>query len=450
MSTYDYDLFVLGAGSGGVRAARLAAAMGKRVAVCESMRVGGTCVLRGCVPKKLLVYGAHVSEELEDASAYGWDIAASRFDWQRLICNKNRELDRLNRIYIGLLETPGAHIIDGRGVFLDAHTLSVEGTRYSAEHILIAVGAWPHIPELPGRELAISSNEALDLPTLPKQIVIVGGGYIAVEFAGIFNGLGSKVNLIYRGEQILRGFDDDIRNHLAEALTGRGVDVRVGVNATALATTSNGQVEVQLTDGSRIVADHVMFATGRHPNTLDLGCEAAGVEIGPGGAVQVDEYSRTSQPHIFAVGDVTDRINLTPVALHEASCFVNTVFAQRPTPVDHHYVASAVFSQPPIACVGFTEAQARDQSLQIDVYESSFRPMKYTLTERLERSYLKMLVDRVNDRVVGVHMLGLDAAEIIQGVAIAMKAGATKAHFDATIGIHPSSAEELVSLRSVR
>ena len=446
MASYDFDLFVIGAGSGGVRAARLAAGYGARVAIAEDYRIGGTCVIRGCVPKKLLVYAAHVREEIEDAAGYGWTIPGPKFDWPTLIAQKDREIARLEAAYRKLLAGAGVEIIEGRVRFLDHHTLEVAKRRITADKILIATGAHPI--RLPGYDSAnsITSDEAFHLERLPERIAIVGGGYIAVEFAGIFNGLGSRVSLLYRGDQILRGFDDDLRHGLANELSRKGIDLRL--HAVVHGVEASGKCwRLSLGDGRRIDVDRVMLATGRRPTTQELGAEAAGVELAHHGAVKVDAYSKTSRDNIYAIGDVTDRLNLTPVAIREAVAFADTVFGQHPWAMDHETVASAVFSQPPIGAVGLTEAAARQRHGAIDVYKSSFRPMKHTLSGRDEKTLMKLVVDRSSQRVLGAHMLGPDAPEIIQALAIAVKMGATKQQFDEAVAVHPTAAEEFVTMR---
>ncbi|MEX1148117.1 MAG: glutathione-disulfide reductase [Sphingomonadales bacterium] len=447
---HDFDLFVIGAGSGGVRASRMAAGYGARVGICEDYRVGGTCVIRGCVPKKLLVYAAGYKAQLADAAAFGWDVGETTFDWATLIANKDREIDRLNGLYLQTLKNAGVELLNGRGRLLDANTVEVsgaDGTRVvTAKHILIATGGWPVMPPVPGIEHAISSNEAFQLERLPERIAVVGGGYIAVEFAGIFHGLGARVNLLYRGEKILRGFDMDVRDTLTEAMLAKGLDLRVGVNVTCIEK-ANGGLMLSLTDGSTLEVDAVMYATGRAPNTEDLGLDAADVMVDANGAVVVDQYSKTSAANIYAVGDVTDRVALTPVAIREGAAVAATLFGGKPTAVNHDHVPSAVFSQPEVATVGMTEDTARAAYGDVDVYVSRFRPMKYTLPGRDERALMKLVVDRATDRVLGAHMVGPDAAEIIQGVAVAITSGATKTDFDITLAIHPSSAEELVLMR---
>jgi glutathione reductase (NADPH) len=447
MAAYDYDLFVIGAGSGGVRASRMAASYGAKVAIAEHYRIGGTCVIRGCIPKKLLVYAAHYHHDFEDARAYGWDLGEASFSWSRLIANKDKEIDRLNGIYIGLLKNSGVAMFEGRAVLEDAHTVRIGERKISAKYILIACGGWPVKPAVPGIEHAITSNEAFHLPALPECVVVVGGGYIAVEFAGIFNGLGAKTTLLYRGEQILRGFDDDVRAHLAIEMCKQGVAVRVKSDVSRIDKQSDGSLKLTLLDGTLLACDAVMYATGRKPNTANVGLEQAGVKLDPSGAIAVDGFSQTSVPNIYAVGDVTDRIQLTPVAIKEGAAVAATLFAGKPTRADHKDVPSAVFSQPPIGTVGLTEAEAREEVGAVDIYKSSFKPLKHTLTGRDERTFMKLVVDAKSERVLGAHMVGSDAAEIIQGIAIAIKMGATKAQFDATVGIHPSAAEEFVTMR---
>lgn len=444
--SYDYDLFVIGAGSGGVRAARMAANMGVRTAVAEDGRLGGTCVNIGCVPKKLFVYASQFADNFADAPGFGWSVGETSFDWSTLIANKDREIDRLNAVYGNLLDQSGVTLLPARANFIDAHTLRVGDTTATADKILIATGGHPVVPELPGREHAIVSDLAFYLDELPDRIVINGGGYIAVEFAGIFHGLGVEVTQLYRGPMFLRGFDDDLRHHLAETMRYRGIDLRFDTNIERIEKSGTG-FTASLTDGSTINAGQIMYATGRAPNTTGLGLDDLGLELSKNGAIMVDQYSKTNLDHIYAVGDVTDRVALTPVAIHEAAAFVRTVFADEPTPVDHHLIPTAVFSQPSMATVGCTEAHAREEHGEVDVYRSSFTPMLNTLSGRAEKMLMKMIVDRASQRVLGIHVLGPDAAEIVQGFAVAVKMGATKAQLDATIGIHPSAAEELVTMR---
>ncbi|CAA7625147.1 glutathione-disulfide reductase [Magnetospirillum sp. SS-4] len=449
MSSHDFDLITLGAGSGGVRASRLAAQAGKRVAVVEESRVGGTCVMRGCVPKKLLVYGAHFAQDLADCQGYGWDVEGVAFDWPRLIAAKNAELNRLEGVYQRILRDSGVTLIEGRGTLADAHTVMVGGRSHTADTILIATGGRPSLPDIPGIEHAITSNEALDLMQLPGRVVIVGGGYIAVEFAGIFNALGAAVVQVLRGDTVLRGFDQDIRAALAEEMVRAGIDLRTETQVQSIERNDHGY-SLRLTGDETVEADLVLYATGRAPNTAGLGLERAGVALNGKGAVVVDEYSRTSVANIWAVGDVTDRVNLTPVAINEAVAFVRTAFLGMPAAMDYDAIPSAVFSQPPIATVGLTEAEACRRYGEIDVYLSRFKPMRNILAGRDERTMMKLLVDRASDRVVGLHMAGADAPEIVQGFAVALKCGATKAQFDATVGIHPTAAEELVTMRERR
>jgi len=447
MAQYDYDLITIGAGSGGVRASRVAASQfGARVAIVETSRVGGTCVMRGCVPKKLLIYGAHFAEEAEDALGYGWSVDGLRHDWSALIEAKARELQRLEGVYHRLLRDAGVTLLPGFGRVVDPHTVEVDGKTVTAEHILIAVGGWPTLPEIPGIEHAITSNEALDLDARPDRLVVVGGGYIAVEFAGIFNALGSKVTEIIRAGQILRGFDEDVRDTLATEMEKKGIRIRRECQVTSIEKKADGTLSLLTTCGEEMEADAVMYATGRSPKTKGLGLEEVGVILDRHGAVVVDGDNRSSVPSISAIGDVTNRVQLTPVAIKEGMAFALSTFAKTPTRVDYADIPSAVFSQPPIGTVGLTEAQARERG-PVDVYLSRFRPMKYTLSGREERTMMKLIVCRKTDRVLGAHMVGVDAAEIIQGIGIAIKAGATKAQFDATVGIHPTAAEEFVTMR---
>ncbi len=443
---HDLDLFVLGAGSGGVRAARVSAGMGARVAVCEDDRLGGTCVNRGCIPKKLYVYASHFHDEFEDAVAYGWSPVSPTFDWPTLVANKEKELGRLNGIYAGLLDGAGVETIRGRGTLVDAHTVRVGDETYTAKHILVATGGYPIVPDVEGREHAITSDQAFDLETLPERIVVVGGGYIAVEFAAIFNGLGVETSLLYRGEIPLRGFDMDVRTTVTEESRKKGIDVRLETNVTRIERAGDG-FRATTTRGDVIEAGQVMYATGRAPNSRGMGLEEVGVELNRKGAVVVDDYSRSSVASIHAIGDVTDRLNLTPVAIHEAMCLAQTLFNDNPTKPDHREVATAVFCQPEVGTVGFTEEEARAEHGAVDIFRTRFRALRHTLTGRDEGTMMKLIVDRASDRVVGCHMAGAHAGEIIQGIAIAIKCRATKAQFDATIGIHPTSAEEFVTMR---
>jgi glutathione reductase (NADPH) len=445
----EVDLFVIGAGSGGVRAARIAAAHGAKVAIAEEYRVGGTCVIRGCVPKKLLVYASRFAHEFEDAAGFGWTVPEPAFDWPTLIANKDKEIDRLERAYVANLEKPGVVILRSRAVLADPHTIRLAGGEtIRAANVLIATGGAPTLgAAIPGREHVISSNEAFHLPALPPRILIQGGGYIAVEFAGIFAGLGSAVTLIYRGTNILRGFDDDVRTHLRAEMERHGIAIATGDTVVGVEQ-AGGAYTVALAGGKRIEVDRVMFATGRQPNIAGLGLESVGVRLAQNGGIAVDEFSRTSVPHIYAVGDVTNRINLTPVAIREGHAFADTVFGNRPTKVDHAHVPSAVFSEPEVGVVGLTETQARERHARIDIYKSTFRPMKATLSGRETRMLMKLVVDGMSGRVLGCHIVGEGAAEMIQMVAIAIKMGATKADFDATMALHPTAAEELVTMRA--
>lgn len=446
MSNYDYDLFVIGVGSGGTRAARMIASTGAKVAAAEQQFLGGTCVNVGCVPKKLMVFASHFAEDFEDAAGFGWDVKPDRFNWSRLIENKNTEISRLNGVYRRLLDNAGVKLYEAPAKIIDRHTIMVGNETVTTDRIIVATGGWPTMPEIPGIEHAISSNEVFFLPELPKRFIVVGGGYIAVEFAGIMNGLGSQVTQIYRGEKILRGFDEDVRDVLSKEIVRKGVDLRTGTNITAIE--KQGEILVAtLTDGTTLEADCIMFATGRHPRTQGIGLEEIGVEMDAKGAIKVDDYSRTNLDNVWAIGDVTDRIALTPVAIQEAMALYRTEYLGDPTPCDHANVPSAVFSQPPVGSVGLTEAQAAAQYGTLDIYRSTFTPMKLSLTEREEKTMMKIIVDQASQKVVGVHMVGPDAGEIIQGIAIAVKMGATKRDFDRTVGIHPTAAEEFVTMR---
>jgi glutathione reductase (NADPH) len=446
LADYDYDLFVIGGGSGGVRGARMAASTGARVAIAESYRYGGTCVIRGCVPKKLLSYASHFHEDFEDAAGFGWSVEPATFDWSKLIANKDTEIARLESIYQKLLDNAGVEAFHGHARLLDAHRVEVGDRTFTAKTILIATGGTPTFPMEPGWEHGISSNEAFHLEELPKRVVIAGGGFIAVEFAGIFNGLGCEVTQIYRGPQILRGFDDDVRNTLAGEIVKKGINLIVETTIDRIEK-REGDLLLHLSDGSTLETDLVMAATGRNPNVENLGLEQVGVELDKRGAIKVDDYSKTTVDNIYAVGDVTNRINLTPVAIQEAMAFVDTVYRSTPRAMNHADVPSAVFSHPPVGTVGLTELQARDKYGAVDIYRSTFRPMKHTLSGRDEKSMMKLVVERAGQKVVGVHMVGLDAPEIVQGMAVAIKAGATKQIFDSTVGIHPTAAEEFVTMR---
>jgi glutathione reductase (NADPH) len=445
MTAFDYDLFVIGAGSGGVRASRMAASFGARVAVAEAHRPGGTCVIRGCVPKKLLVYAAHFHEDFEDAAGYGWTVPPATFSWPALIAAKDREIARLEGIYERLLANAGVTLMRGRATLIDRNTVEIDGKRVSAKYILVATGGWPARPDIPGADLGITSNEAFALAELPRRVLMVGGGYIAVEFAGIFKGLGAEVTVSYRGDEILRGFDDDVRRHLHAELEAKGI--KVLVNHELQSIERDGAALRVHSNSGEIAVDAVMFATGRHANTASLGLEAAGVALKDNGAIAVDEFSCTSVDNIYAVGDVTDRIQLTPVAIREGSAVANTLFNARPTSVAHHNVPSAVFSQPPVGSVGDTEARAIAKYGRVEVYQTTFRAMKHTLSGRQEKTLMKLIVEPVSQKVVGAHMVGADAPEIIQGIGIAVVAGLTKQQFDDTVGIHPTAAEEFVTLR---
>ncbi|WP_305856122.1 glutathione-disulfide reductase [Balneatrix alpica] len=447
MSQYDFDLFVIGAGSGGVRTARMAAGLGARVAVCEDRYMGGTCVNVGCVPKKLYSYAAHYGHDFDDAAGFGWQVESVRFDWSTLRDNKKAEIARLNGIYRNMLGQAGVSLIDGRGRVVGPHEVEVAGQRYRAERILLATGGWPFIPEVTGKELAITSNEVFDLETLPQAMVIVGGGYIAVEFASIFAGLGVETHLCYRGSLFLRGFDDEIRAFVAEEMTKKGVKLHFNTEVKALAG-EPGALQVSLSSGETLQVQQVLYATGRKPNVQGLGIEALGVVLDLQGAVVVNDSFQTSVPSIYALGDVINRVQLTPVALAEGTFLAHHLFGEgRPQP-DYQYIPTAVFTHPNIATVGLTEAQAIEQGHQVAVYRSSFRALKHTLSGSEERTLMKMLVDQTTDKVLGIHMVGAEAGEIIQGMAVALKAGATKAVFDATIGIHPTAAEEFVTMRT--
>jgi len=445
---FDYDLLVIGAGSGGVRAARIAAGYGAKVAVAEEYRVGGTCVIRGCVPKKLLVYASRFSDDFADAAGFGWTVGAPTFDWRVLIANKDKEIARLEAAYVKTLGGAGVEVLRSRAELTHPHRvrLVAQDRVVTARNILIATGARPSVDRtVPGAELMITSNEVFHLPEQPKRIVIVGGGYIAVEFAGIFHGLGSKVTLLYRGEEILRGFDDDLRTALHKEYADKGIDVRVKASIARIEKAPAG-FKVTLADGSVIEADQVMAATGRVPNTADFGLEATAVSLDKTGAVMVDEYSMTTEAHIHAVGDVTNQLNLTPVAIREGHAYADSVFGGKPTRMDHHDVPTAVFSTPEIGTVGLGEAAARKRG-EVDIYKTSFRTMKATLSGRTERMLMKLVVDTASQRVLGVHILGPDAGEMAQLAGIAVKMGATKAQFDATVAVHPTVAEELVTMR---
>jgi glutathione reductase (NADPH) len=452
MQPYDFDFFVIGGGSGGVRASRVAASLGAKVGIAEGFRYGGTCVIRGCVPKKLLVQASHYAEDLEDAAGLGWTVPPASFDWPRLVAAKEQEITRLSCIYENLLKNSGVQIFQGHARFEDPHTLSVNGQRITARHVLIATGGTPALPSIQGIEHAITSNEAFDLPTLPRRVLVVGGGYIAVEFAGIFNGLGSEVTLIHRGAQLLRGFDGAVAQHLHEEIARKGIRVLTETQAASLERMADGQIAVQL-HGAVAGAEHfdaVMYATGRTPQTEGLNLAAAGLSAEPGRGVKVDAFGQTGVPHIYAVGDVTEGIALTPVALAQGGAVARSLFGPKRRAAQLGHVASAVFSQPPIGTVGLGEEAALAQYGEIDVYESRFKPMRHTLSGRPEKTLMKLVVDTASQRVLGAHMVGPDAPEIVQGLALALNLGATKADFDATIGIHPTSAEEFMTMRDKR
>lgn len=443
MADYDFDLFTIGAGSGGVRAARLAGSLGKRSGLAEEWTVGGTCVHRGCIPKKFYVYASHFADDFEDAAAYGWTVEGVRFDWPTLVAAKKKELERLKGIYERNLENAGVRVLRGHAVLEDAHTIRMEEKTFTAENIVIATGSRPYMPDIPGAEHMITSDEVFDLSELPRRIVIAGAGYIALEFACIFRGLGSEVTVVYRRTGVLRGFDSDIRASVQEEMEAKGIDFVFDSIFEEVEKTPDG-LHVRLSNGTVLQADQVLMAAGRTPNTGGLGLEAAGVELEENGAVRVDHFSRSSGRHIFAIGDCTHRVNLTPVAIHEAICVIDTLFKGTPHVRDHEHIATAVFTQPPVGTVGLTEEEARAGFDAVDIYRARFRPLKHTITGREERVMIKIVVDRTSDRVLGVHMVGMDAAEIIQAVAIAVKSGVTKAQVDATMAVHPTTGEELV------
>lgn len=446
---YDFDLFVIGAGSGGVRAARFAAGFGARVAVAESRYLGGTCVNVGCVPKKLLVYGAHYAEDIHEAKGYGWTIDGARFDWASLIANKDREIQRLNGIYKNLLTDSGVTLLQAHARLVDPHTVEVDGKHYSAEHILVATGGWPFVPDIPGREHAITSNEAFYLDELPRRVLVVGGGYIAVEFASIFHGCGADTKLLYRGELFLRGFDGSLRDHLKDELIKKGLDLQFNADITRIDKQADGTLLATLEDGRNLEADCIFYATGRRPMLDGLGLENVEVALDKRGFIAIDDQFRTTTPSILAIGDVIGRIQLTPVALAEGMAVARQLFRpEEYRPVDYHNIATAVFSLPNMATVGLTEEQAREKGHKVVLFESRFRPMKQTMTDSLERSLMKLVVDADTDKVLGCHMAGPEAGEIIQGLAVALKAGATKRIFDDTVGIHPTAAEEFVTMRT--
>ena len=447
MTDFDFDLFVIGGGSGGVRAARIAAQHGARVGLAEEYRYGGTCVIRGCVPKKLMVYASGFPDAFEDAAGFGWTVGPRSFDWSRLIAAKDAEISRLEAIYHGNLQKAGVQVFGARARLESPHEITLAtGARYSAKHVLIATGGTPFVPEIPGAEFGITSNEIFDLETQPRRMIIVGGGYIASEFAGIMNGLGTHVRQLYRGDQILRGFDQDIRDHVADAVRARGVVVEIQRDVVAVEK-SGDELEVTLDNGECHRVDQVMFATGRVPNTSGLGIEALGVKLKGNGAIVVDEWSQTSVPSIYAVGDVTDRAALTPVAIREGHAFADTVFGAQAVRPDHRLIPTAIFTQPEAGTVGLTEAEARAAG-EVEIYRSVFRPMLNTLGGRPERMMMKLIVSKADRKVLGCHIVGHGAGEMAQLVAIPMRMGATKEDFDATMAVHPTAAEELVTMRS--
>ena len=445
MALYDYDLLVVGAGSGGVRAANLAAAQGIQVAIAEAQNLGGTCVNLGCVPKKLLVYASQFKAEFEAAAGFGWTVGETSFNWSRLIANKNAEVERLHAVYQNRLQKSGVTILNGKAKLLDAHTIVVADSLYSAERILLATGGRPFVPDMIGKQFIVTSNDMFYLDKLPERIVIVGGGYIAVEFASILNGLGVDTTLCHRGDKLLQGFDEDIRDFLTDAMIKQGIHLLFNTDIQTIERAGN-EFAVCLLDGHTMTTDLVLYATGRLANSADLGLEALGVALDEHGAIIVNNQYQTNLPSVYALGDVTDRVNLTPVAIAEAEAFVNSLYSQQSQPVDYDNIPTAVFCQPPIASVGLTEAEARQKYPDIDIYKTDFKPMKNTLSGKDEKTLMKMIVSSDKEQVVGMHMIGADAPEIIQGMAVAMRAGASKAIFDSTIGIHPTAAEEFVGL----
>ena len=447
--SYDFDLFVIGAGSAGVRAARFSAGFGARVAVAESRYLGGTCVNVGCVPKKLMVYGAHYSEDFEQAKGYGWSSGEAHFDWPTLIANKNREISRLNGVYRKLLDNSGVTLMEGHARLRGPHEVEINGQVHTAEHIMIATGGWPQVPQIPGREHAITSNEVFFLEQMPKRVVVVGGGYIAVEFASVFNGLGADVSLMYRGELFLRGFDESVRTHLHEELAKREMDIRFKTEINSIEKLADGTLQLSLNDGSSFNTDCVFYATGRRPMLDNVGMDTVNVEQDDKGFIKVNGDYQTTEPSIIAVGDIIGRVQLTPVALAEGMAVARRLFKpEQYRPVDYRHIPTAVFSLPNIGTVGLTEAEAMKDGYEVQVFESRFRPMKLSLTDNQERTLMKLVVDAKSDRVLGCHMVGPDAGEIIQSLAIALKAGATKQIFDDTIGVHPTAAEEFVTMRT--
>ncbi|MBV1880328.1 MAG: glutathione-disulfide reductase [Pseudomonadales bacterium] len=448
MATYDYDLFVIGAGSGGVRASRMASQFGAKVAVAEDQFLGGTCVNVGCVPKKLFSYASHFSEEFRHSNGFGWsNINKPEFDWCTLVANKDTEISRLNGIYDNLLGNAGVTLLDGRARLVDSHTVAINNKQVTADKILLATGGWPYIPEFPGKEHVISSNEIFYLKEFPKRLLVVGGGYIAVEFAGIFAGLGADITLSYRGPLFLRNFDDDIRNVLATEMAKKGINLAFNTNVTSVVKQQDGSFQAFFDTGENASFDSILYATGRKPNTTDLGLENVDIKTNPSGTIVVDQYHKTSVDSIYALGDLIEGPELTPVALREGTALANTLFNNTPQTVDYSNIPTAVFSHPNIGTVGLTEEEARKQFASIEIYKSTFRHLKHTLSGSAEKTFMKLIVNKDNDIVLGVHMIGADAGEIIQGLAVALKAGATKSTFDSTIGIHPTAAEEFVTMR---
>lgn len=444
---YDYDLFVIGAGSGGVRASRMASSYGAKVAVCEDRYMGGTCVNVGCVPKKLYVYASEYSRNFNESKGFGWSTGEIAFDWTTLRDNKTEEISRLSGIYDGILNNAKVEIIKGRGRIVDQHTVEVDGKKYTTERILLAVGGWPFVPDFKGREHVVSSNEVFDLEVFPKRMVVVGGGYIAVEFAGIFNGLGSEITQLYRGDLFLRGFDNEVRDFSAQEIAKKGVNLRFNTDVTSIEKQADGSLKVNLSDGSFIIADTVLYATGRKPQLDDLGIENVNITLSDKGYIEVNDHFQTSEPSIYALGDATGGMELTPVALEEGMTLARALYNNQSWKIDYSNIATTVFCQPNIGTVGMTEEQAKADYSNVVKYRSSFRAMKHTISGSDERTLMKLLVDGDTDKILGVHMVGPDAGEIMQGIAIAIKAGATKADFDATIGIHPTAAEEFVTMR---
>lgn len=447
--SYDFDLFVIGAGSGGVRAARFAASFGAKVAVAESRYLGGTCVNVGCVPKKLMVYAAHYQDEFKLSRSFGWDVEAKSFDWTTLINNKNTEIERLNGIYEKLLVDSGVNLLNGHAKLVDAHTVDVDGKQYTAEHILIAVGGWPQVPDIPGREHITDSNQVFFLKEQPKRVLVIGGGYIAVEFASVFHGLGSQTKLAYRGDLFLRGFDNDVREHLHQELLKKDMTLRFNCDVQSIDKQTDKSLLITFKDGQTTEVDCIFYATGRRPMLDNLGLENVNIKLDDSGHIVVDDLYQTSESSILAIGDVTGGMQLTPVALAEGMAVARRLFRQEDyKPVDYNLIPTAVFSLPNIATVGLSEEQARADGFAVQVFKSSFRPMKLSLSNEQERIFMKLIVDEATDRVLGCHMVGPDAGELMQGIAVALKAGATKQMFDDTIGIHPTAAEEFVTMRT--